>query len=211
MIELGASGAVVVNERACELEGFRYSYAELRATAHDAEMPPSVREDARSQLQLAIDRMPAELRNEAVEITSQKPAGPYWYNPLYKGPKQVLTSFMKPDIYRFVYGYLSDSAHGSFCGMRLFRDNPDEMHPNPRLDPASQTRTLAISSRMLLEFCRLRAEFEAPGSAARVFNRLISEAGKAVEAVAKELGWSLPVASSPADDGGAPPKDNNQP
>jgi hypothetical protein len=74
-----------------------------------------------------------------------------------------LDSLLSPEI-RFVYDTHSGGAHGGYLGLRILKDQPDQVHPNPRADPRSQNLALAGSTRILLEAMNIRDHFENAGA-----------------------------------------------
>jgi hypothetical protein len=59
-----------------------------------------------------------------------------------------------------IYDVYSGGSHGGFIGLRILKDEPDHVHPNPRPDPHSQNLALAASARILLEAMNVRDGFE---------------------------------------------------
>ena len=186
MLELGASAAIVTSAAEPELMGFRYSYGMFREAAQDSESTEELREDARLQMEKSISRMRPEIQGDARSLASQRPRS-YWYSPDFTGPKEVLKRFASEDLRRWTYRYLSAGAHGGFSGMRQFRDDPDQLGAEPRPDPRAQTLVLVMSGRLLLEFCRVRGEFEVPGSE-RAFARLILQSAEILAEAVSEVG-----------------------
>ena len=60
-----------------------------------------------------------------------------------------------------LYKDFSGGAHGGFLGLRLVKDNPDDVHINPRADKRSQELALIASIRLTLEIVRGCDRFEA--------------------------------------------------
>ena len=160
MIDLFLSAFVIVEVPSeAEYRGFKYTHFFLKS---QRSMPGATTETRRSvapQLERAIACLPPHQQARARQFVFQAPLRPYWYSPEYARPADVLERIGRPDIGR-AYSLLSGGAHGGFIGLRVLKDDPDRVDPNPRRDPRSQQFTLLASSRLLLETMNIRDAFE---------------------------------------------------
>lgn len=84
---------------------------------------------------------------------------PYWFGEEFAQPSVVPERFSEPDML-WIYAQLSGAAHGSFLGMRLYRENPDAISINA--EPFGKRALLAdfTSSRLLVDLLALRNKVE---------------------------------------------------
>lgn len=92
---------------------------------------------------------------------------PYWFNPEWKSPSDIVARLGPNDLeLEWSYRLLSAAAHGSFFGMRVYRDRADEINVNPHLPPGRTAYMVAlISARLLVELTALRDQHEKIGMA----------------------------------------------
>ncbi len=142
---------------------YRYTYFFLKAELKEAGLSSAARKASRAQIQKGIDRLPVSNQQKARDFMFQERLWGYWYCPEYKRPTEVLDRLFSPDI-RFIYDTHSGGSHGGYLGLRILKDQPDQVHPNPRADPRSHNIALAGSIRILLEAMNIRDHFENAGA-----------------------------------------------
>ena len=142
--------------------GFKYLFSWARERRDDSSISGQERQNVRAEIERALSKLreihPTLEERGRASIFSEKLRG-FWWNPEYKGgPMDIFQGYWpEPDK---LYATLSSASHGGLTGLRLFKDDPEEVHPNPRKDPASQNAALTFSCRLLLEMCGVRGDFE---------------------------------------------------
>ena len=173
ILELLASTVVIYKagkdpEQHADFMGFKYllSWAKVRLS------DPSLSDQERESIRAEIDRSLAELEKIDPKLQEigkafifKQRLKKFWWNPEFSGgPMDIFEGYWsKPDQF---YGTLSSASHGGLTGLRFFKDNPEDVHPEPRQDARSQNGALASSCRLLLEMCGLRSDFEKCGTTA---------------------------------------------
>ena len=144
------------SEENIEYMAFKYNYFFLAATFRNGNEERDVRADAKAQLEGVIQRLPPTLQQRGKDFAfMSKLPHQYWYQPDFKGPGDVIGRYSRPEIARLYRG-LSSSAHAGFMGFRLFREDPDRIHSDPRSDPSAEARSLLVSSLLTLEQAHVR-------------------------------------------------------
>jgi hypothetical protein len=160
MLDLLLSTAVITEDpEQAEYRGFKYTHSFHKAMMRKTTTGPVDRERLSQQVRQAIALLPAASREKARRFVYQERAWPYWYCPEYDRPRKVIEKFSGPEI-ASLYDTLSAGSHGGFVGLRIFKDEPDEIHPNPRSDSFSQHLVLGGSTKMLLDTMHIRDTFE---------------------------------------------------
>jgi hypothetical protein len=136
-----------------EYLGLRYTHAYLKAALREAQVGDSLRNDAREQLESAIGRLPVEVQMKVRQWAFKEPLEKFWYQPEFKGPSDVIKAYGN-DAVRDQYQALCGPAHGGVLGLRVFRSEPDKVHPAPRCDPSPQSSALVLSSWFLTQITR---------------------------------------------------------
>lgn len=157
IIELIVNCAVVVEED-CEFRSFKYSSFELLRL----DSTPEERERSKRELKAQLfDYLDEENKKRAEEYFNQKTYGLYWYDGIYKGPRDVLRK-NAPSLLD-IYDLGGSASHGGQIGYKFFDENPKLKDINPRKDPYSANLSVVFSIRLLLEFCLIRDRFEKLG------------------------------------------------
>lgn len=158
-----STAAITEDEGQAEYRGFKYTHSFHKALLSDQVTTPATREELSKQVAQAIDRLPAAFQERARHFVYQERLGAYWYCPEYMRPRDIIAKLSGPGI-QSLYDTLSAGAHGGFVGLRVFKDEPDRVHPNPRPDPLSQHLVLGGSTKMLLDTMNMRDAFENAGA-----------------------------------------------
>jgi len=154
--------AVAINQSASpKLAAFRYLYSGLRRHARDSGQPPEARRATFAEIRKRLQLLTPEDRAAATDVLREKDR-PYWFAPEWKSPSEVLTLFAGNDL-SWTYMQLSGAAHGTFLGMRLYRDGPDEIGINPRAVGRRAMSLELASCRWLIEILRIRSASEGLG------------------------------------------------
>lgn len=172
-IDLAISAAVITErESDAEFRGFKYTHFFMKGQLSDAALPAEARAGICAQIEKGIAKLPAGQRQKAKDFIFREPLRGYWFCPEYARPTDVLDQLFRPDI-RDLYNIFSGGSHGGFLGLRILKDRPDDIHPNPRSDPRSQNIAMVVSTRMLLEVMHLRDRFEIGGRHERDYETLL--------------------------------------
>jgi hypothetical protein len=174
MLDLLMNAAVMTEQLAdAEYRGFKYTHFFLKAEHRAPGPSPEARASVRPQIEAGIGKLPANQRQKAKDFMFRVRMGGYWYWPEYKSPADVLDRLSTPEI-KGIYDALSGGAHGGFIGLRIFKDDPDLIHPNPRADRRAQNMALGGSTRILLEAMNIRDRFENDGVHLGIYRVLIA-------------------------------------
>lgn len=189
--------AIVNSKDDADYMAFKYLYSYHKNKLLD----PSIIEDERRKLKATVDEGISKLneakRHRAVQYIDDPKPSFYWYNPEYRGPRDILNKYSNTEI-TYVYGLCSGAAHGGFVSSNIMKDVPDAVHPNPRADARSQNMSLIFSCRLMLEIFRMRSIFERAG-AEKIYEQLLKE----LISLGPLMKWSddLPPETEPADVG----------
>jgi len=163
MSELMLSAAVIVSDpKLAEYRGFKYSHHFLKVNMNNPAFSAEQRDNLRKQIQDGVDHLSEEFREKAKQFMYTEKQSPYWYYPDFHRPTEVIDRLC-PDEVSQLYTLFSSGAHGGFLGLRLLKDNPDKVHPNPRSDKRSQNVALCGTIRLTLETIRSCDQFENSG------------------------------------------------
>ncbi|MDA2928261.1 hypothetical protein MYX78_13715, partial [Acidobacteria bacterium AH-259-G07] len=146
--------------------GFKYLLSWAKVRLADASLSDQERESIRAEVDRALaelGKVDQKLQERGKAFIFRQKLRTFWWNPEFRGgPMHIFHGYWnKPDQF---YSTLSSASHGGLTGLRLFKDDPEDVHPNPRQDPRSQNTALTFSCRLLLEMCGLRGDFEKCGT-----------------------------------------------
>jgi len=164
MIDILINAAVITErESEAEFRGFKYTHFFLKAQLHKGALSQEARTAVRTQINDGIRRLLPADRRRAEDFMFQERLRNHWYCPEFIRPTDVLDRLASPGI-RFIYDTYSGGSHGGYMGLRLFKDDPDLVHPNPRADARSQYSAIAASTRIMLDTMNIRDHFENDGA-----------------------------------------------
>lgn len=172
MLDLLLSAAVITeNPQEAEYRGFKYTHFFLKSQPDINDL----RTEAQKQIEESIRLLPRDHQEKARIFMFQERLRGYWYSPEFQNPRDILDKLgrlLSNDV-RDLYNTFSSGAHGGFIGLRLFKDDPDRIDPNPRADPQKQFAALAASIRIFLETMNMRDSFENGNRFRRTFLDLV--------------------------------------
>lgn len=164
MIDILINTAVIVERKSeAEFRGFKYTHNFLKVQLHKGALSRETRTVVSAQINAGIRQLPLVDRKRAEHFMFRDRLRNYWYCPEFIRPTDVLDKLASPGI-RFLYDTYSGGSHGGFMGLRLFKDDPDSVHPNPRADARSQCRAMVGSTRIMLDTMNMRDHFENDGA-----------------------------------------------
>lgn len=159
--DIGISAMAIVNSATPPMAAFRYFYSGFRRHSRDQRFPSAIRHRMFDQIRQRLASLPPTLRTEAMRVVREKDR-PYWYGEEFATPATVLERFSSPEMV-WVYAQLSGAAHGSFLGLRLYREDPDAITINP--EPRGKRALMADFTfcRLLVDLCGVREAVEGLG------------------------------------------------
>ncbi len=158
-LDLLVSAYAILNSSDLYLSAFRYFFSSHRALSRDQSNDSEFRSWHRKDLADRIAQLPEKDREPAKNFLKE-PDRSYWFAPEWPNPSAVLEKHGLPG-YDSVYRQISAGAHGGFLGLRVFRDESDEININPRLPVGYKGFAVMIAStRIIFELCRLRIDHE---------------------------------------------------
>lgn len=164
MLDIVAGVAIVTKDRsASEYMGFKYTHGFLKQELASRALAGSQPERARKQIEDAIEGLPEEHRGRARSFMYEQGPARYWHAPEYETPGEAVRKLCRQEV-KQLHAMFSDRGHGSSLDMRLLRDSPDHIHPNPRDDVQSQTMALVAAIRLSLESLGAIDEFMTSGA-----------------------------------------------
>lgn len=161
--------AITVPTHDPEYMAFKYFYSYLLGFKTN-----DISQATQDQIKRDLGLLDEANRGKAAALLKSGKPMVYWYQPEYKKPSELLTKHAAP-ILSTLWKRFSGTTHGGYLGVRLFRDNKNTIHPEPRADQRSQDRALLVSSRLIVEFFDLRCQFEhidANGAYQEIIKRL---------------------------------------
>jgi len=180
MLELMISTAVIVTDHAeAEYRGFKYTHVFFKANLNNEAFPEEQRRRMREQIEEGLALLPASHRDKARGYVFKERTSPYWYFPEFRRPAEAIDELCPADV-AALYSLFSAGSHGGYLGLRILKDRPDDIHPNPRRDKRSQDFALVASMRLTLEVFRGSDRFEASGVSEEV-TRVIFDRFRALE------------------------------
>lgn len=154
MVDIIISTAIITESPGdSEYRGFKYTYGFLKQNLNNPDMPPEQRKRFREQIEEGIHDLQSAVQNKARKFMFQEKNYGYWHSPEYMRPTEALKKLCSSEVSK-LYAMFSGGAHGSYLGLRLLRDYPDDIHPNPRSDKRSQTLAIVGAIRLTLETFR---------------------------------------------------------
>ncbi len=162
---------VDVPERA-DYMGFKYLSEFYRKSLTDPGITDPERDEANAALDMLVDKLPAADRARARDLIREGRQRPYWFQPEYGSPRQVLGR-AQHDV-RPIYSMLSGITHGGFSMKMLFNDDPRSEGIEPREHARNVPKAIAACSRLLLEVCYVRDHWENQGAGVQVYNQLLA-------------------------------------
>ena len=160
MMDLLLSAAVITErEPEAEYRGFKYTYFFLKARLKDATLSPGACTTLRPRIEKGIKLLAPEHQQRARDFMFKERLWGYWYCPEYKRPTDVLDRLSSAEV-RALYDTYSGGSHGGYMGLRILKDEPNQVHPNQRPDPRSQNLALLVSTRLLSDTMSIRDRFE---------------------------------------------------
>jgi hypothetical protein len=164
LLDILASVLVIVNAKDdVEYMAFRCSHFYLKAGITDITTSNELRLSHKAQIASGIKSLPTNLQDKAKNYIYQDKMRGYWYSPEYSNAKKIFNKY-DDAVMKGLYDYLSGASHGGLLGLSLFKDSPDDIHPNPRADKRSQNGALLSSSRLILDISGYRGKFESSGT-----------------------------------------------
>ena len=164
MLELMLSTAIIVSSHEeTEYLGFKYTHVFLKANLNNEQLPAAQRKRIREQVDEGIALLPSAFQERAKEYVFRERTSPYWYYPEFHRPGDAIAKLCPRDVSQ-LYAMYSSGSHGGYLGLKLLKDNPDDIHPNPRADKRSQNLALLSSVRLTFEVFRGCDRFEAAGT-----------------------------------------------
>lgn len=161
LMDISVSAIALAKSAHPRVAAFRYLYSGFRRHARDQLFSREERRRMFNQLRQRLRQLPDSLRGDALTVVKDKDR-PYWFAPEWSSPSVLLDLFGREDL-KWTYMQTSAAAHGTFMGLRLFRDEPDKIDVNPdKPGPRALSLDLA-SSRWLVEIVRIRDAVEGLG------------------------------------------------
>ncbi len=155
-----SAGAIVFSKKPA-LAAFKYFYSGHNSLSRDVAYPAAARAATRKQIRDRIKALPPPDQDDAIDAMKDKVRA-YWFNPEWKSPSDVIPLLGPKELdLPWRYRLLSAAAHGSFFGLRVYRERYEEHDVNPRLPPGKTAYSVAvISAGFLLELTALRDQHE---------------------------------------------------
>ena len=154
LLDLIVSSLAIVNSASPPMAAFRYLYSGFRRHSRDQDLPATARRNMFDQIRIRLRLLPDALRHEAIAVVREKDR-PYWFCPEFPSPTAVLKAFAPPGM-DWTYLQLSGTAHGTFFGLRLYREEPDLISINPDVVGRRATILDLSSSHLLVQLLRIR-------------------------------------------------------
>lgn len=141
------------------LAGFKFFYAYVKDIQTDPNLLGKTKKEIQNNSREHMKQLSEEDQRAAKEYLYHQKLGAFWYSDEFGRPTKLIETFGDKEQV-FVYRKLSAAAHFGFIGLRLFRDNPDDLNVAPREDRKAIGMTMLSSSRFIGEIARIRAIFE---------------------------------------------------
>jgi len=159
-----------VRERA-DYMGFKFFSEFYRKWLLDPGITNPERDEANAALEMLVERLPAAEQPRARELVGENRPRPYWFQPEYETPSQVLAR-AQHDI-RPIYKMLSGITHGGYSMKILSNDDPRSEDIEPREHPRNIPKAIAACSRLLMEVCYVRDQWDNHGAGIEIYKELL--------------------------------------
>lgn len=188
LMDMNVSALALVYSREPRLAAFKYLYSGLRRHSRDQALPAAARRQMFAQIRDRLRQLPDPLRQQAMDVVKERNRA-YWFTPEWRNPSALIEQYGSKEL-RWVYMQMSAAAHGTFLGMRLYKENPDDVSINPEKSAGRRGLLLDFGAcRFLLELARIRTAAEALGMEAKI-DALI---GEIVLAARSAPGFAAPL------------------
>ncbi|MFH1367694.1 MAG: DUF5677 domain-containing protein [Elusimicrobiota bacterium] len=155
---------LVIGEKEHEYRAFKYYAFEDLKIINSGSVSDDERSKIEDNLEITIKELTPEDRSKVKDYIEGKKYGNYWFCPDYTNINSVFDKLTEKesDLY-FKYRLYSGVSHGSHVGTNIGLDQPDTIGIDPQPNKESSKRAIYDSSRLLLETCLIRNEFEKLG------------------------------------------------
>jgi hypothetical protein len=157
-MDMNVSALALANSSEPELAGFRYLYSGFRRHSRDQNLPAGSRKLMFQQIRERLAILPARLRADAIRVVKDKDR-PYWFAPEWQNPSALIRQHGGAEL-EWTYMQMSGAAHGTFLGLRLYREDPDQIDINPEPKGPRGLLLDLSSCRSLLEILTIRDSVE---------------------------------------------------
>jgi len=172
LLDVFANCVAVLNVPAnADYMGFKYISEFHRKWLTDPGITDPERTAVNAELDMFVGRLPAADQVRAREVIREGPKA-YWFQPEYKTPADLLR--LSPHNIYAVYKLFSGPTHGGLGTKLLFNDDPHAENIDPREHPKNTPRAITASSRLLLEVCYVRDQWDNHGVGKDVYNQLVA-------------------------------------
>jgi hypothetical protein len=138
--------------------GFKYfSHYYLKLLA-EPDTPQPERDNANRALDMLVKALNPEHQTKAQEVRAKTKPTVFWFQPEHVSIKAILT-LAQQDVYR-MFQMLSGPTHGGFEMKMILNDDPRSEDIEPREHPKNVPRQIAASSRLLVEGCYVRDNWD---------------------------------------------------
>jgi len=173
LLDIFASCIGVLNRpESADYMAFKYVSDFYRKWLTDVDITEPERLEAETALNLLVNKLPAVDQDRARQLIQEDRPRTYWFQPEFNTTKALL-DVSPHDIHR-LYKHFSAFTHGGLSVKLLFDDDPAAEDIAPRQHPRNTPRAIIASSRLLLEVCYVRDQWDNFGAAEDAYNELVA-------------------------------------
>jgi hypothetical protein len=163
--------AVVADPTIADYMGFKYMSDFHRKWLTDPAITDPEKKEAEAALALMVKNLVAPDQAKAYQVIAEAKQKVYFFQPEYATTRAILD--LSPHPIHNLYKMFSGVTHGNFAGKMLFDDDPVAEVIDPREHPKTSKRVMVASSRLLLEICYIRDQWDNLGVALNEYNELV--------------------------------------
>jgi len=172
IIECSSNCLTIVNNKLPEYMAFKYLYYEYLKIYQDKTSSDELKKKNLSDIKQGLTHIKKTSAKKATEdFIKAEQLGIFWFRPEENNIISIVSKYGSDEL-KFVYGILSWSVHAMHLGLFAFKDDPDDVDINPCENPNKTKLAIVFSCRLLLEFLRIRCEYEGLRFGSK-YNRLI--------------------------------------
>ena len=166
--------AVLTQPESADYMGFKYFSDFYRKWLATPEITEPERAEATTAIELLIGKLGRpDDQERARALTQERQPRTHWFQPEYRTITDVL-GHARHDINQ-LYRFFSPVTHGGFSAKVIFNDDPALEDIEPRAHPRNTARAIAACSRLLLEVCYVRDQWDNAGVGEATYYEILTQ------------------------------------
>lgn len=190
IMECSSNCLAIVNNELPEYMAFKYLYYDYIKIYRDNRSSENLKQKNLHDIEKGLEHIQSSSAKEkAREFFNEGRQGIYWFKPEENNISSIIRNYGSEG-FKDLYEVLSWSVHATYFGLFQYKDNPDDTDIKPFENPIKTKLATAYSCLLLLEFLRIRYEYEGLGFDSdydELFKRIFVFAKEARNQIAETL------------------------